>query len=661
MVDEMKNTASRGPWLLWRPPKTGWMLVGVLALLGLTLLWFADKRAGTALEFTVHSSISGQMQVFRDEEGHFNEPMSQWYPLQAGQSQKITLEVRGPQMARIRIDPPSGGDVSLCGVRLWMAGQEHGYVVQATHQVEQASKGGCLVFSSSAEADDPQVVLAGSTALEATLPVIKRWERIYTWLLYACVFSFLLLLISLRWSFLALLRRFSRLVWLEHLDRRAHWICMGLMLLFGIFYVLRTPPGAVPDEEAHLVKVVKIREGAPLGSEKGELFPDVPQMYGPFSGYLENRQPFTEDQLRYQLSQPVICTSTKSGMSPGADPYFPHHYALATGAFAVACAADSSFGIFLYSARFLNLLLATLLVGMGVAFGGRSKWALAFIALLPMSMFELASLAADSLVIGLSIAWIGLTCGLATGHVQLRRVVPLLWVLAIAIGLLKPGAAWILASLLFCRLAFRESGMSFMRGLGCFVVLPWLLHVLLIASANPDSVIRTGVDPEANMRLLKSDPGVFLQLVWNTFSGDYGLHLYRMMVGILGWIDVPLSEWAYPVAGWALLAALFLGSNRPDAFPWRVTAPVALVMALGSVLMISLPLYARWTSLDAPIVQGLQGRYFLPTLAFLWAWVSMRSPDLIRAVLLVFVMGTAVALNLDALDRLHQAYFVLGR
>lgn len=639
----------------------GGVLVAVFALLGLMLLWLAHERASTRLELTVRSSIPGQMQVFYDEDGHFSEPMSRWYPLRVGQPQVITLEKSGPQMARIRIDPPSGGEVSLCAMQLSAAGEKHGYVVQAAHQVEQAGADKCLVLSSTAEADDPQVVLAGNEALEASLPVVKRWSRTYQWVLYACAFSLLLLLVSLRWIFLAPLRRFPRLIWLEHLDRRAHWICMGLMLLFGSFYALQTPPGVVPDEEAHLVKIAKIREGAPLGGEKGELFPDVPRMYGPFSDYPENKQPFTEKQLAQQLGQPVICTPTRSAMPPGADPYFPHHYALATGAFAVACATDSSFGTFLYSARFLNLLLATLLVGVGVAFGGRGKWALAFIALLPMSMFELASISADSLVIGLSIAWIGLTCGLATGHVQLRRVVPLLWVLAIAIGLLKPGAAWILASLLFCRGAFRQAGMSFVRGLACFVVLPWLLHVFLIASVDPDSVIRAGVDPEANMRLLKNDPGVFLRLVWNTFSGDYGLYIYRMMVGILGWIDVPLSEWAYPVAGWALLAALFLGSNRPDAFPWRVTVPMALVMALGSVLMISLPLYARWTLLDASIVQGLQGRYFLPTLAFVWAWVSMRSPDLVRAVLLLFVTGAAVALNLDALDRLHQAYFVLGR
>lgn len=647
--------------LQWRPRRAEVLFAAVVGLLVLGLLWFAGERAGSRLAFSVQSSVSGQMQVFYDEDGQFSESTSRWYPLKAGQPTEIVLEKSGPRMAHVRIDPPGGGMVSLCGMRLSLAGQDSGYVVVGTHQVDQVGEGPCLVLTSAADAADPQVVLAGDAALNASIRAAKRWHRLYQGVLCAGVVLLAVALFGLRRLLLAPIRRFPRLRWLEWLDGRAHWVCAGLMLVFGGLYALQTPPGAVPDEGAHLAKIAKIHAGAPFGGAPGDLFPEVALMYGPFSKYLDNKQPLSAERMERQLGQPVICSATTTEMARGADPYFPHQYALSTAAFTAACATDSSFGTFLYSARFLNLLLATVLVGIGVAFGGRARWALALIALLPMSMFQMASLSADSLVISLSIAWIGLTAGLASGQVEVRRVVGLLWVLAISIGLLKPGAAWILGSLLFCRDAFRRSGISFVRALACFLMLPWILHLGLIASVDSDSIVRDGVDPQANMQLLKSDPTVFLRLVGNTFFGDYNQHLYRMMVGILGWIDVPLSEWAYPLAGVALLAALFLGSNREDVFPWRWAAPASLVMAAGSAVLISLPLYARWTSLDAPIVQGLQGRYFLPTLAFVWAGVAMRSPDLVRVVLLVLVMSAAAVLNIDALDRLHQAYFVLGR
>lgn len=657
----MKHVMEVAGGLLWRPGRVGALLAMGLGLLVLGFLWFANGQAKSRLEFSVQSSVTGQMQVFYDANGHFNESMSRRYMLVAGQQQRITLKKTGPYMAHVRIDPPSGGAVSLCGPRLSSAGQDHGYVVVGTQQVEQAGAGECLLLSSTADAPDPQVILAGDAGLEASMPALEHWDRLYQWGLYVCLVILTVVLFSLRWLLLAPIRHFPRLGWLERLDGQAHWICVVLMLVFGSIYALRTPPGAVPDEGAHLAKIAKIYEGAPFGGNKGDLFPEVALMYGTFSKYLDNKQPLSRERMDRQLELPVICTPTTPEMARGADPYFPHQYALSTAAFASACAAGSSFGTFLYSARLLNLLLATLLVGIGVAFGGRARWALAFIALLPMSMFQVASLSADSLVIGLSIAWIGLTAGLAGGQVQLRRVVPLLWVLAISIGLLKPGAAWILGSLLFCHGAFKHAGMSFVRGLACFLVLPWVLHLGLIASVDSDNIVRAGVDPQANLQLLKSDPVVFLRLVGNTFFGDYGQHLYRMMVGILGWIDVPLSEWAYSLASVALLAGLFLGSDRTDHFPWRWAAPASLAMAAGSAVLISLPLYVRWTSLDAPIVQGLQGRYFLPTLAFVWAGVAMRSPDLVRVLLLGLVMGSAVALNIDAFERLHQAYFVLGR
>lgn len=646
----------------WRPGRIGAAVAVLLGLLALGLLWVCHERAGMRLDFTVQSTHPGQLQVFFHEEGEFNEQMTRWYGLQAGRSQRIELRKLGPQLARIRIDPPSGSEVSLCGIRLAAAGGMHGYVVAASHQVELANAGGCLRLSSAADAPDPLVVLVGDETVGAALPAVRQWEARYEWMLGACVLALAVVLVGLRWLILAPFRRFNRLEWLGRLDAHAHWVCAALMLVFGCLYALRTPPGAVPDEAAHLEKVVMVRAGATFGGDKGELFPDVRRMYGPFIRYLDNKAPFTEEQLERQLDKPVVCEPGTPGLMHGADPYFPHQYALATGAYAVACAADAPFGVFLYSARLLNLLLATLLVGIGVAFAARAKWALAFVALLPMSLSQMASLSADSLVIGLSIAWIGLTTGLAAGRVQLQRAIPYLWVLAISIGLLKPGAAWILASLLFCHAAFRESGRSFVRALACFVAFPWLLHLLLIMCADSAAIVRSGVDPDANARLLLHDPSVFLGMVWNTFSGDSGQHMYHMLIGILGWIDVPLSGWAYVVAAYALAATPFLGNNhQPDRLRWGVVAPVSLVFAVGSIVLLSLPLYARWTALDAGYVQGLQGRYFLPTLAFALAGVSLKASDALRLFLLAFVLGAAVALNLDALGQLHQAYFVVGR
>lgn len=657
----MEMAVGKPSRLLWKPGKLGVLAIVICSLFLAGALWLSHDRSQARLGFTVQSTVSGQLQIFFDEDGDFSEVMSEWYPVVVGQRQEVRLARTGMQLARLRVDPPSGGDVSLCDVVLRVAGENHAYVSGARHDLELVEAGPCRVLSSTADAADPQLVLGAGPAMEAALATALRWQRLHQAVMYATGLWLLLLLVVLRWIYLAPLRRYARLAWLERLDGNAHWLCMALLLVFGSLYAVRTPPGAVPDERAHLAKIVRIGQGTPFGWHDGQRFPDLSAMYGPFSGYLGNKQPFSKAQLERQLAQPLACAPTSAPPTGGADPYFPHHYAVAAVAFSSTCAMSGSFGTFLYSARLLNLLLASLLVGLGIALAGRAKWALAFVALLPMSLAQLASVSADSLVIALTIAWTGLTSGLAAGRVPLRRILPMLWGLAIAIGLLKPGAAWVLASLLFCREAFRQSGLSFLRGLGCFVALPWALHLALIAMADADGIARAGVDPASNIRQLLHDPDTFLGLLWNTLTGEHGAHLYRMMVGILGWIDVPLSAWAYPLAGYALVAALFLAGNRPDALRWPRVAPAALVMVAGAVVMIALPLYVQWTSVDATIVQGLQGRYFLPPLAFAWAWMSMRSPDPLRALLLAFVLTAAMVLNLDALERLHLAYFVSGR
>jgi hypothetical protein len=88
---------------------------------------------------------------------------------------------------------------------------------------------------------------------------------------------------------------------------------------------------------------------------------------------------------------------------------------------------------------------------------------------------------------------------------------------------------------------------------------------------------------------------------------------------------------------------------------------LALLCAAGSLALIALPLYLLWTPIGSPIVQGLQGRYFLPTLAFVLAWCAWRSPPPLRAVLAVGMVGALVAINIDALVALDTAYFRTGR
>ena len=213
---------------------------------------------------------------------------------------------------------------------------------------------------------------------------------------------------------------------------------------------------------------------------------------------------------------------------------------------------------------------------------------------------------------------------------------------------------------MFCKPVFDQEQRSFPLALLKFVLLPWVIHAAWTVSAAGDAPQMPGVDAKANLALLTAHPFAFPRLLANALSGGDGLMLWQRLIGVLGWLDVRLSPWAYWLATVALLAAFWSNARSLKPRPPAV-APLAWVFVLGSTVVLALPLFLYATPTGAHAVLGLQGRYFLPTVAFVLAWCGLRSPDRVRMGIAALILLAAVVLNVDALVRMHEAYFVVGR
>lgn len=632
---------------------------GLLLALLILVVAYADSRRQIRVAFTAQASTTDRLQIFHDAEGGFSEAGSQSFELKNGETVEGTLRINGRGAAWLRIDPPLGVATTLCGLRIGRSGLPVQYEILSMDELSLADDHACLKLQPGLNARDPKLIVRFVDRSARKIERAGTWQAVF----YA---TLPLLLVCLWWTH----RYYRRLrEWLptipalpgfRTLDRNAHWVCAALMLLFGAAYVFITPPGAVADEEAHLAKVIRLSEGIPFGGSGAELLPDTREMYGPFWGYSNNKSAFTSEELSAQLSKKLICAATSTTLPRGADSYFPHQYLLAGVAFKASCATGATFGFFLHSARMLNLLLSIVLVVLALRHAGRGKWALFAIALLPMSLFQMGSLSADSLTISLSIAWLGLVSGIAGYKVTLARVMPVLWALGLAIAFLKPGSAWILVCLAFCKPAFDKAGHSFGAALLKFVALPWVIHAAWTLLAAKGAGPLAGVDAVANARSLIAEPSIFMHAWFNTFFSDRVLSLGKMLVGVLGWLDVYLSPWAYTAGGLALLATLWTNEDSMPRMPYWIP-PLVLVLAVGSLAMIALPLFIYWSPVGLGFIQGLQGRYFIATAAFALVWCSFRSTPSIHSLLVPAILILIVSINLDALHVLHRAYFVVGR
>jgi uncharacterized membrane protein len=406
-------------------------------------------------------------------------------------------------------------------------------------------------------------------------------------------------------------------------------------------------------------KVVRIAAGVPFGDSGTTRMPDIVGMLGRFRDYPHNKGSFTSRQVEQVAGRPLRCEPTNPALPRSANGYFPLQYLGAAIVFKAGCATGAPFGAFLYLSRFVNLLLGVLLVAWGVRHAVRGKWALFLVALLPMTLFQISSISADSLTLATSLAWLGLLSGIAGGTLDPRRAAPWLFGLALGIALMKSGCAWVLLGLLFCKPAYDDAKASFPAAVAMLVVVPMVVQFAWIVHASGDAAIRGGVDMAANRNVLLHDPASFLRVLANTFSGENLMQLGRSLIGVLGWLDVMLAPWAYWLAAIALLLAFF--TNGSGTAPARGTRPLALLLAVGSLVLFSVPLYLFWTLPGAAVVEGLQGRYFTISAAFVLVWCAFRAPPGLRAICIAVVLVAAPVVNVVAIHQLYDSYYVSGR
>lgn len=637
----------------WRVPMT-WQIGGLFVLVAVAVLGHAKGQ--DSIEFRLSSSSGGALQLFYDRAGEFSEFQSTRFV--PGSSRRVRVPVTGDQGTQLRFDPGTGGTSRICD--LSVSGLPIEWRILHTRELDARVERSCLHLEPWAAAEDPgATVLLGAPYLERARTA-RRWQAISMFAGVLAIVLGLHLFVQGRTSIAKALgrvpeNRFGR--WLaSHL-----WIAgASAVLALGTAYAFSTPPGAVPDEATHMARMVKLTSGVLVGHDVAKRYPDVESSYRPVAGRLLSGEPIAREELIEVHQRRVMCEPTVATLPRGADGYFPHHYLLTATAYRAACAVEAPFGAFLYSARLLNLLAFTALVAFGLRCAGFGRWGLLLVALLPMTLFQAASISADSVWLGLNLAWLGVVSGLASGTLDPKRATPALLLLSYAIALSKPGSAWILAALLLARPAWSVSGRSFLPPVLLFVAFPMLVHVAWSLAAAGSAPGIADVDPRANLDELTSRPWVFLALAWETYAGPHLLLLYRGAVGVLGWLDVPLPVHAYGLAAAALACALVLG--EPVArLPGCKARALALVLAGGSLLLVALPLYVYWTPTGLPWIRGLQGRYFLPTIALVLAWCAWRSPPGLRSIAGPAVLAIAILLNAVALLSMVEAYHHVGR
>ena len=324
--------------------------------------------------------------------------------------------------------------------------------------------------------------------------------------------------------------------------------------------------------------------------------------------------------------------------------------------------------------KLMNLLVYLLLTAAAIRLLPFGKEALFAVALLPMSLHLAGSLSYDAGILGTSFLLTAEILHLRYGEAELKgRDMLLLILLTAALGPCKMVYAPLV--LLFCLVPAERCG-GRKKKLLCFAALlaALMLAMLLVnaeiirayASAGRELSAASGAAEDAAPALVDARAGytvselirrpVFIaRMVLNSFSLQSGMLLTGMIGMQLGNMDPLLGAPFFVVL--LYMGGLLLLSLREEWEAERLslkTRGAFVSISLVVILLIAGALLISWTTREAAMIEGIQGRYFLPLLPLLLAaagtgGIRLRRGLKLRVLQCFIILDSYVALRIFAL------------
>lgn len=393
------------------------------------------------------------------------------------------------------------------------------------------------------------------------------------------------------------------------------WMGTGLLAVLAMVFV--TPPFQVPDEAQHFFRAFQVSEGGILpevadGRAGGNLPAALPALATHFLGpvLLHGDRPVRATPLARTLAAPVMPLNPETRVFVDfAGYYAPLAYAGQAVAIKLGRMAGAGTLTLFYLARVANALCALGVLYAALRLLPYGRELVAFIALLPMALSLYGSCSPDALIIATAFLFTALV---------LNRIAAGIWsaadslvaiVCATTFCAIKPVYAPLLM-LGFCSLfyAARRSTVLWQQALVLAVTL--VATITWLHMTAPAMVfVRTGTNVAAQLSSILHAPFHYVKTIVHTLESSP--FFYAEFVGVLGWLSVRLPIVAYVLPPLAMLAAWGSQERLPRDRAVLLTSFGLAILAASTILLMT-ALYLTWTPVGGYVVEGIQGRYFLP-------------------------------------------------
>jgi uncharacterized membrane protein len=415
--------------------------------------------------------------------------------------------------------------------------------------------------------------------------------------------------------------------------------------VFGLLFTFTVPPFQAPDEPVHFFRSYQIAEGNLRVDRVGQTYGGV------LPSSLEDtvRETAYSPQIAFMPGQKYDVQNTKEVISIKTDSGKEQAYDFSTTAYySPVSYIPQALGVFIgkiltnipiismYLGRLLNLAVWIVLFVVAIRFMPQKKWAMVFVGLIPMALFQAASLSSDVIAIGVFAVTLALVLKfLAQSNPLGRKDILLLLGLLCALALSKQVMFVFLPIVLLLPARLFADRIRHYGTKAGLVVIPVILFGLwMLAAGNvPQSSAVNGVDPTIQREHVVDNPYNLLNAAVNTYFFSWGDGITKSFIGNFGWVDTPLAE-SFVVIGYIAMFLLFAANTTAAKKGWLSVKQKWYLLALGAIYVaaVTAALYVYFTPVDFKVIVGLVGRYYLPfalllipVLAGTWLFMSEKA------------------------------------
>ncbi len=408
----------------------------------------------------------------------------------------------------------------------------------------------------------------------------------------------------------------------EKLEKVFIAISIPLAICYSIFVIITY----VPDEQSHIHRAFNIGRGNFIISTEQNL-ESIPKYFSKIET-ANNYKELVDLKATVSKEDKEECQYFNAFVT-----YFPSIYiGPSIGSF-IAEIVNMDVISSVYFMRIINVIIYLILGYFTIRWIPFGKLMTMTYLCLPMLIHQGASASADCFINAMALLFIAYNLKLLVKKEKYSKKEKVIYVILALLSTLNKTAyipLIFLAILLIFRKTEEKNKSDKVFLMITMIVMIAISAVWYLYTSNyqdvRENIVRDNVSASNQIEFIKSNPIAFMGVLKNTFINRTTNYLYQALGQFLGRLSITIDSIIPTIFLGMIMFAAFLEDTKISFSKYQKI--FTLLLVAGMILLVELALYLTWTPPGGAMIEGVQGRYFLPFLLLAFLCIVQKGKSL---------------------------------